>query len=202
MKCCNYYDLDQASKEAFYEFLREAYLEKDTPAHVNMWDDNWETNVSTLPYILEKTNRFKFGLFNVLFNGEEVVACSGVYESDFCNELAIAGVRTWIKEKYRNQNISREFLLPAEKNWAKINGYKAIGLTFNSYNKNLIKTWQKRRLGENRTQRQPYHIFYNNLNVVDFLVTIQYTPQYIIYERLTDSFTFNWDQIKYLDESR
>ena len=52
------------------------------------------------------------------------------------------------------------------------------------------------RLGEKRTARQPYHLFYNNFNEVEFPVTIQYTKQWIIYEKLDPNFDFNWISIQ------
>lgn len=201
MKCVDYRNLTTYQKDQFFLFLMKAYSEKNNPAHVNMYDVNWETNVNTLPYILEKTNRFDKGSFTVLFDDQRVAACSGVYESEFCPELAIAGNRTWIDIDYRNKSVSRDFLLRNEKAWALQNNYKAIALTFNSYNKNLIKIWQKRRLGEKRTPRQPYHMFHRNFNSVDYLVYIQYTPQYIIYETLDDSFAYDWNQIRYVGQS-
>jgi hypothetical protein len=194
-----YQNLSDSQLKTFYEFLRNAWLEKSQPAHVNMWADYWNTKDYTLPYLLEKTDRFKKnGNFNILFDNNKVIACSGVYQSAFCEDLVIAGTRTWIDKDYRNLSIAREFLLPAEKEWAIKNNYKAIALCFNDYNKNMIKIWGRIRLGENRTTRQPHHIFYNGLNEVKHPVMVQYTRQFIAYEKLDPEFSFNWSSIKML----
>jgi hypothetical protein len=68
-------------------------------------------------------------------------------------------------------------------------------LTFNDYNKNIIKIWQRTRLGETREPRRSHHMFYKNFNEVLFPVIIQYTTQWAIYERLDDSFDFDWQTI-------
>lgn len=193
----NYKNLSVSQKEAFFNFLQEAKKETSQPAHENMWDDNWADKNYTLPYLLEKTDRFKVGgMYNVLFDDDTVVACSGIYTSAFCPELAIAGTRTWINKKYRNKSIARDILV-TEKAWAIQNDFKAVGICFNDYNKNLIEIWKRIRLGENRSPRQPYHLFYNGVNEPGFPVTIQYTKQWIIFEKLDSSFEFDWDIIKW-----
>ena len=68
-------------------------------------------------------------------------------------------------------------------------------LTINEYNKNIIKIWQRTRFGELRKPRRPHHMFYKNFNKVSFPITIQYTPQWAIYEQLDDTFEFNWQSI-------
>lgn len=194
-----YQNLTDEQLKDFYKFLRNAWLEKSQPAHVNMWDDYWKTKNYTLPYILENTDRFKInGNFNILFHEGKIVACSGIYQSEFCSDLAIAGTRTWINKDYRNLSLAREYLLPAEKEWAINNNYKAIGLCFNEYNRNMIKIWNRIRLGEKRTKRQPHHIFYNGVNEVKHPVMIQYTRQFLAYEKLDPGFNFNWSSIKML----
>jgi hypothetical protein len=192
-----YQSLNPIQKEIFFNFLRETKKETDQLAHVNMWDDDWQNKTNTLPYLLENTDRFsKLGQYNVLFDGDTVVACSGIYTSNFCIELAIAGTRTWINKDYRNQAISREVLLPAEKDWAITKNFKAIAICFNDYNKNMSKIWERIRFGEKRTPRQSHHLFYNDTNELEFPIIVQYTKQWIMYEKLDPSFNFDWDSIK------
>ena len=183
--------------DIFFAFLKEANLELDQPAHENMWDDNWKNKNNTLPYLLEYTNRFTSGgKYNVVFDRDQIVGCSGVYTSAFCKELAIVGTRTWVAKNYRHFSIAREVLLPAEKSWAIENNFKAIAICFNDYNKNLTKIWKRVRFGEKRTPRQSHHIFFNGVNELEFPVTIQYTKQWIMYEKLDPTFDFNWTSIK------
>jgi len=191
-----YNKLSSYQRDLFFNFLREAREETSQPASVNMWDDDWENKNNTLPYLLEKTTRFSIGgTYSVIFDGDIVVACSGIYTSTFCKDLAIAGTRTWINKDYRNNSIARD-TLASEKAWAIENKFKAVAICFNDYNKNLIKIWKRIRFGEKRTPRQPHHLFYNGVNELEFPVTIQYTKQWIIYEKLDSSFDFDWETIR------
>ena len=189
---------DYSNPDSFFEFCKAASLEIDQPAAANMWHDNWIDENYTLPYILFKDNRFKNskGKFFILKHNELIIGCSGVYISDFSPQIGILGCRTWISNKYRNQSLVRDYLLPAQRSWAIDRNASVVGLTFNDYNKNLINTWKRVRLGEKRKVRQPYHLFYNNFNEVDFPVTIQYTKQWIIYEKLDPNFDFDWISIQ------
>jgi hypothetical protein len=85
------------------------------------------------------------------------------------------------------------------KQWAIDNNCKAIAITFNDYNKNLIETFKRKRLGETRSPRQLHHLFYNNFNVIDFPLNIQYTKQWIAYEQLNLNFMFDWNTIRWKD---
>ena len=191
-----YKSLTNEEKIYFFEYLKSIKA-ANVPAYVNMWDDDWENKNNTLPYLLEKTDRFsKLGQYNVLFDNDNVIACSGVYTSAFCSELVIAGTRTWINKNYRNLSVAREILLPAEKNWAIGNKFKAIAICFNDYNKNMSNIWKRIRFGEKRTPRQSHHLFYNGVNELEFPVTIQYTKQWIMYEKLDPLFEFDWNLIK------
>jgi hypothetical protein len=192
-----YNQLDATHRDIFFDFLKNAYAETTQPAHENMWSNDWSNKSSTLPYLLEKTTRFKNGgVYNIAFDNDIVVGCSGVYTSVFCPDLAIAGTRTWINKNYRNKSIARDILLPSEKQWAIDNNFKAIAICFNEYNKNMPKIWKRIRVGEKRTPRQPHHLFYNGVNEVDYPVIIQYTKQWIMYEKLDPIFNFDWTNIK------
>ena len=181
----------------FFNFLKNASKEIMQPAHINIWDDDWSTKNNTLPYLLENTDRFRIGgKYHIAFDNDTIVGCSGIYTSAFCPELAIAGTRTWINKDYRNKSIARNVLLPAEKAWAIENKFKAIAICFNDYNKNMPKIWERIRFGEKRTPRQSHHIFYNGVNELEFPVNIQYTKQWVMYEKLDPTFDFDWSSIK------
>jgi hypothetical protein len=195
-KIVPYFELNHQHAN-FFDFLKNASKEITQPAHINIWDDNWSTKNNTLPYLLENTDRFKIGgKYHIAFDNNTIVGCSGIYTSAFCPELAIAGTRTWIHKDYRNKSIARNILLPAEKAWAIENKFKAIAICFNDYNKNMPKIWERIRFGEKRTPRQSHHIFYNGVNELEFPVTIQYTKQWVMYEKLDASFDFDWSIIK------
>lgn len=192
-----YNKLSRYDRLIFFKFLKDTQQEKNKKAAVNMWSDDWKYRPETLPYILEKTDRFNSnGKFNIIFDDKTVVGCSGVYRSNFCNEIAVLGTRTWINKIYRNQYISRDFLLPDEKKWAIDNNFKLIILTFNEYNKNLMQLWHRNRIGLNKKERNFYHFGYSGIEIVPYLVEIQYTKQYVMYEKLDKNWSFDWSLIK------
>jgi GNAT superfamily N-acetyltransferase len=184
--------------EEFFKFCKDTSMYQDSAA-TNMWTTDWEDQPNTLPYLLFKDGRYAGdrGEFFLVIYQNEIIGCSGIYFSDIDARIAIAGCRTWINKEHRNKSLPREILLPAQKKWAQDRNAEVIGLTFNDYNKNLIETWKRKRLGENRSPRQPYHLFYNNFNEIDFPVNIQYTKQWLIYEKLDSKFKFDWNTIKW-----
>jgi hypothetical protein len=189
---------DFTDKQLFLDFCKKEFEESSDPAASNMWSSDWKIDSHTLPnliYIQKRFNRPN-GQFNLLLLDHQIIGCAGVYISEFCSKFAIAGCRTWVSIPYRNMLLVREYLLPNQKNWAKDKNLESIGLTFNSYNKNLAKIWEKRRLGEKRTQRESHHLFYNGLQKVEFPVLIQNTPQWVIYENLDNDWSFDWETIK------
>ena len=199
MKIVHYSDLSDNSE--FFDFLKTESLEVDQPACVNLWSKDWEINVHTLPYILTNTKRFNGinGEFYIIYNDDKIVACSGVYISDFSTDIAIAGVRTWVNKNYRHLTLNKDYLLVEHKKWAIDKNMKMIALSFNDYNKNIIQIFKRDRLGEKSgriNSRESKNLFYNGLCEVKFPVTIQYTPQWVIYEQLDSSFEFDWNTLK------
>jgi hypothetical protein len=199
MKITRYSDLNDNIE--FFNFLKTESLEVDQPASVNLWSDDWETNVHTLPYILTNTERFNGvkGEFYIVCDNDKIVACGGVYISEFNENIAIAGVRTWVSKDYRHLTLNKDYLLVEHKKWAMDNNIKMIALSFNDYNKNIIQIFKRGRLGEKPgriNSREPKNMFYNGLTEVNFPVTIQYTPQWVIYEKIDDTFEFDWSSLK------
>jgi hypothetical protein len=192
----SYFDLSNTEIEKFYNFCQEVGTTSKDPAAKNMWGEGY----NALPFLLKNTDRFKYpnGDFSVLFDQDKVIACSGVYRSSFDANIAIAGVRTFVDDQYRHMSLNREYFLVEQKKWCTDNGVKVIMLTFNEYNKNLINVFKRQRLGEKIDRcntREPKHLFYRNFNEVPFPLTIQYTKQWAIYEKLDDSYEVKWDVI-------
>jgi hypothetical protein len=150
--------------------------------------------------IIKNTSRFdgKNGEFFILFIDDNIAACSGVYTSEFSKLVALAGVRTWTTKKYRNLQLHRNILLPAEKAWAIKNNLKIVALSFNDYNKNLMVAPYRSRAGEGPIRRTKKHLFFSNLNRVEFPVNIQNTKQWVLYEKIDPNWEFDWKSIEYV----
>jgi hypothetical protein len=200
MKIIRYSDLTNDTE--FFDFLKTESLEVDQPASINLYTDDWETNVHTLPYILKNTKRFNGinGEFYIVYDRDKIIACGGVYISEFDENIAIAGVRTWVSKNYRHLSLNKDYLLVEHKKWVVDRNMKMIALSFNEYNKNIIQIFKRNRLGEKPgriNSRKPHNMFYNGLHEVNFPVTIQYTQQWVIYEKIDDTFDFDWSSIEW-----
>jgi hypothetical protein len=200
MKIVQYSEL--VTNIEFFNFLKTESLEISQPASTNLWAEDPKSNCHTLLYILTNTTRFNGvnGDFHILYDNDKIVACSGVYISEFSKDVAIAGVRTWVNKEYRHLALNKEYLLAEQKKWAIAKNAKIIALSFNEYNKNIIQIFKRTRLGETSERiknRKTKHMFYNGLQEVKFPVTIQYTKQWVIYEELDSEFAFDWNTIKW-----
>lgn len=179
--------------EELLDYCKKEVNEKD-PAASNMWNENWEEDCSTLPYLLKNTGRFSDtkGKFFLLTNDKKIIGCSGVYKSDFSNNVSLLGVRSWITKEYRKKQYVREFFLPIQKKWAIENNSLLLALSFNEYNKNLIKMFT---LGQKVYTRNENHIFFYNFNILEYPVIIQGVPQWVIYEKLSN-WDYNWQELR------
>lgn len=196
----NFNSMNYIDVEIFFNYLSQL-PDIQEPAVQNIWHKDWKLKNNTLPYLLTNTQRFvSNGEFNVVYLNNQIVAFGGVYQSDFSNLVGIAGVRTYVDINFRHQSILRETLLPHHRQWCIDRNLKIVALTFNEYNKNLIRVFQRRRLGEKleRTKsKENHHLFFKNINELEFPVSIQNTKQFILYEKLHENFDYNWNQIKF-----
>ena len=196
----DFYDLSFKEKNQFLLYLKSIKEQSNSPAVENMYDDNYKNLPHTLPYILENTGRFygDNGVFHILYDNDNIFACGGVYKSFFNNQIALAGVRTYVDINFRHNSILREQLLPLHKCWAIENNCNIVALSFNEYNKNIIEIFKRRRMGESidRMSREPHHMFYNGVNELEYPVNIQNTKQYVIYESIHD-YNYDWESIKW-----
>lgn len=198
-----YQNLTKKELKIFWDTLEAEFQKDKSPAMANMHSETWRLENNTLRYILEADNKFDPGEYFILFDKELPVASGGVYFSEWTDEIAMAGIRTWAHTEHRNKLLVAEYILPACKAWAVKNKCKSITLTFNDYNKNLIKVCLRTRAGESATRitgRTAHRLFYNGANVVDFPVEINYTKQWVIYEQLVTDWQFNWETIKWRDK--
>jgi hypothetical protein len=188
-------DLTADERNSFKEYCIDQSV-LASPAATNMFGDG----NNTLIYLLENSNRFDNtnGEFFILYIDGKIAACSGVYKSEFNKYIALAGTRTWTTTEFKNQNLHRNILLPAQKFWSINNNCKQVAICFNDYNKNLIAVPYRSRAGEGRIYRTSRHLFHSNINRVEFPVNIQNTKQWVLYEKLDPGWEFDWKSIEYV----
>jgi len=198
----SYQKLSNQEKIDFFKFCENESKETSQPSSINMWDEDWASKENTLLYLLEKTKKFhrNRGEMFILYYCDQVIACGGVCKSNVSDLIAIGGVRTWVTKEYRNNSILREYLLPVHKKWAIDRGYKQLALSFNKHNNNIIQIFKRNRLAEKagRTNsREPHHLFYNGLKEIPYSINLYDTEQWVIYEELDPSWSFDWTAIAY-----
>lgn len=178
--------------------------------------DYWSVNKSQLEDFLEKESksddlsainmkgmipliheRFSLnGTFHILMDDEQIIGCSGAYISNFSQDVALLGCRSWLIKEVRNKSYVRDLLLPAQRRWALTRGAKIVALSFNEHNKNLRELFLRGVV--KRVKRDRTMMFYANINVLDYPVKIQHVPQWVIYEKFTD-WDFDWQSIRASD---
>ncbi len=172
--------------------------EQDQPAAKNMEIDNWQEREETLAWILHNKRRFwKRGEYFLLedSNNHQIIASSGIYRSDFCREIAIGSVRTFVNPEYRGKFLLGDYLWPAQLEWAKFNNFKAILISFNDYNRRLINIMKRNGLGVKKN-RNENKLFHNGIHELPFQINIKNTPQWIIYHKIDENFHFDWESVR------
>jgi GNAT superfamily N-acetyltransferase len=178
------------------DWCNVASQETDKPAAYNMRISNWEEHEDTLAYILHNGRRFyKRGEYFFLEKNGEIVAGSGIYRSDFDNNLTIGGVRSWVNPQYRAKFVIGRYLLPLQLNWAKENNYKTIALTFNDYNSRLINYFRRSGFGIIKN-RNTNSLFYNGLHELSYQIKVKGTAQWAIYHKIDEEYEPNWEVAK------
>lgn len=190
------------NQEEFFDFLKHASMETDHPASVNMWSNDWENDAATLPYLLYKKKRFTQpkGEFYVLKIDNKIEAVSGVYISDFDSNVVLGGVRAWVNKLYRGKYLTGKYLLSRHYQWAKEHNAKMFFVSFNEYNKNMIKFVKRSGLGRVKN-RTPDMAFYNGVNEAPFPLNIQHTKQWVVYDKIDPNYNFNFEKIKWVDKT-
>jgi hypothetical protein len=187
-------------KIEIFDFCKQAFEEKSQPSHINMWNDDWENDTSTLPYLLYKSNRFNNSngdMFLLFDDDNKILAMSGVNISDFDPNVALGGVRSWVNKSMRGKFVIGGYFLPIQLKWATDRNLKTIALTINDYNKRLIPYLKRSGLGINKQLDNPNSMFHNGQFYVDFPVIINYTKQWVMYHKIDENYIPDWESIRY-----
>ena len=184
--------------EELLEFCKAASLITSDPAHVNMYHKHWEDRPETLPYLIYQSTRFakSSGDFFILRINGKIEAISGVQISKFDENVAMAGVRSFINPEQRAKMYIGHHLLPLHLAWAKNKNLKTVLLSFNLYNKRLMNYFKRSGMGVPK-ERNSSRLFYNGVHEVPFSVNIQHTEQWVLYHKIDENYIPNWEKIKW-----
>ena len=100
--------------EQLMTFCRLAVDENKHDARNNMQAEGWESNTSSLLYLLLTEKRFSKsrGGLQLLMNENVIAAVSGYYRADFNEGVYLIGVRSWVLKTHRFNLLIAEYLLP------------------------------------------------------------------------------------------
>lgn len=145
------------------------------PAEANMRYTGWETNPSSLFYLIYKEQRLSspIGQYFILNDGSRTVAGSGAYIKE---NIAILLVRTWTLPEFRSLYLLHEYLLPLQLEWAKSQGANLAMITVNEYNKKLLIIFRRAMNSTNH----PMSKWYKNATISNELEIINHIPQWTV----------------------
>jgi hypothetical protein len=186
-------DLSSDTGKCLVDLCKSAQTDP-APMARNLSLDDWEARPETLLYCLKIEKRFDDDhgcLFGVIADSR-IVAVGGVYRSEFNpKEIAVAGVRTYTDEAYRNRFWHGDFIIPAQIDWARSRNFSQVILSFNSETMPLMKMLT--RVSDKKAavlgQQQPD--VYKHLIEHPVPILLKNTKQRILKMNLVQN--FNWD---------
>jgi hypothetical protein len=171
--------------------------DKGSPAAYNMGALNWLERNETLANILWNKKRFYKGngQYYFLEKNNAIIAGSGIHRSEFCPEIALGSVRSFVNKEYRGYHFLGDILWPAQLAWATRNNYKMIIITVNKYNRRLLNIIKRNGVGhqKNRTIEKFFH---NGVVDVPFPIEINGITQWAIGHRIDEAYKFDWELIR------
>lgn len=174
---------------------------KGSPAAYNMGALNWMEREETLANILWNKKRFYKGngQYYLLEKDDKIIAGSGIHRSEFCSDIALGSVRTFVNKEYRGHHLLGEILWPAQLAWATRNNFKVIVLTVNKYNRGVLNVIKRTGLGhqKNRTDKMFFH---NGVFEIPFPIEIKGITQWAIYHKIDEDYVFDWESIRSQEE--
>lgn len=188
--------------EADFEEIKN--LLSDHDGGVNYEIEDWANKPHTLLYVLVKTNRFHKanGGLVLVYDKNELCAVSGYNSSHFNSDVYILGSRTFIKKDYQHQLIMSSYMIPTQINQVK-NRAKMVVFLFDVENKfNLYTIFTSGKLNQFlKNKLNHFNDLWQNLQACEFPISIfPNTIQNALYIKLTDSFVFDWESIRYIKD--
>lgn len=190
--------LDQQTIADIEIFCQKCELETSQPAYDNMSFTNWENKTNTLLYLLLKTTQFskENGIFSFIYNdNNEIIASCGAYKSEFDSNVVIGGVRSWKLPKFRGLPDIATKIMPYHYDWAIQNNAKIFILTFNEYNKKMMRVLH--RSGEFQGKQflkfgEKPSDFYPSMDVLPFMIRVKNVMQHVLYKKIDPNYQPKW----------
>lgn len=191
--------LDEIKKHilALTRFCKRAELDS-SPTSENMAFTNWQINNASLLYLLKIEQRLTWpkGCFYIVYEKNDIVACSGLYISEFSPDIIIGGVRAYTLSEFRTKYIHGNIIFPKQIQTAKEKGAKLFLLSFNSYNDKLYKFIVRGSQGKGTAFGLGFSDTYKNFQLHDKQIIIKNVPQTILKLPLEENYEYDFSNIE------
>lgn len=184
-------------------FCQLAVSENKHDARNNMQVISWENNNSSLLYLLLTEKRFAYdkGGLQLLYKGQELVAISAYYRSDFNSGVYLMGVRSWVLKEHRFNLLVANQLLPYQLEQIIRRGGHTAAISFNESTRSFAKLIER----SNKSHEQKLKFFfgenypeiYKDMIVWDHPVRIKDVKQWVLIKKILPS-EFDWNTLNWV----
>lgn len=197
---------ENVSPEVFEKlklFCQLAVDENKHEARNNMQVEDWESNPSSLLYLLMIEKRFSksCGGLQLLVEDNEIIAVSGYYRSDFSAEIYLMGVRSWVLKKQRFNLLVASHLLPFQLKQIEIRGGCSAAISFNESTKSFGKLIERSNRNSEAKLKfffgENYPEIYKDMILWDRPVRIKNVKQWVLIKKIKLS-DFDWNSINWI----
>lgn len=188
--------------EKLVVFCRLATDENKHEARSNMQFEGWESNASSLLYLLMTEKRFSEsrGGLQLLVSNNEIAAVSGYYRSDFDEGVYLMGVRSWVLKSHRFNLVVAKYLLPYQLAEIRKRGGHTAAISFNDSTKAFAKLIERSNRSADSKLKfffgENYPDIYKDMILWEKPVKIKEVKQWVLVKKLLPS-NFDWNTINW-----
>lgn len=160
------------------EFVHnQAVIAPDDLAIKNMLDDE-----NGLLFNIKTKTRWttELGEITILKINNDIIGISAVERTLLHKNISIGGIRCWLAEGHRTNQLVTTYLLNSNLCWSKNNNMWAMMLTFNSYNKTIYDGIKRKSLKKSAGIGNIWSDWWNDCIIIDNPIIIRYTNQWCV----------------------
>lgn len=189
--------------EQVITFCRLAVDENKHEARTNMQVEDWESNTSSLLYLLLTEKRFSKGCggLQLLMNNDEIAAVSGYYRADFNEGVYLMGVRSWVLKTHRFNLLVAKYLLPYQLAEIRKRGGHTAAISFNDSTRAFTKLIERSNRSADAKLKfffgENYPDIYKDMILWEKPVKIKEVKQWVLIKKLAPC-DFDWNTINWV----
>lgn len=126
------------------------------------------------------------GSISILRANKEIIGVSCVEYSTIGKNLGIGGIRCWIDNNYRTDQLATKYLLSSNLEWCIDKQLDGMILSFNDYNKWLYNAIKRKSLGKAAGLSNVWSNWWNDCIIIDRQLEIRHTLQWCVIKPIKD----------------